>query len=212
MWHHYSHANNGDGTHTLTCTSCSFSTQETRSCQIDANGTHSIFYSWCGNSTLLYTSNSDGTHTRSCMCGFSDTHNTVFTQIDEDRHSQTCATCNYSAIVAHTNCTYRSLPIIAGDNRLVYHTKTCQDCGYSGCDSHDWQYNGTNYTCTLCKMISTSAPGLMSIPKDKSEVAEALPEADACCAEDSAVYYVAILPEAVTTTEGQTSCSHPALE
>ena len=159
-----------------------------------------------------YTDNGNGTHTRYCACGYSETHDTVyFDYEDGETHAQFCDSCSYWADLPH-NCTYKIIFGASEINRLTYHIKACRYCGYSDWETHDWQFNGTNYTCTLCKMTSTSAPGLMSIPKDESKVAAVIPEADACCTVDSAVYYVAILPEAVTETEGQTSCSHPVYD
>lgn len=165
--HDWEYTNNGDGTHTKSCSICG--DVFTKNCNLEytnlTNTRHSVACTVCDyyvNSqtcTYTYTSNEDKTHTVACtLCGNSYSNNCGFTStyIGEDRHRRECGRCGYT----YTEDCYLENTYCGDETNDHVHRKACRTCdrGLEATEACVFAYksNGENthvYACTQCRYV-----------------------------------------------------------
>lgn len=161
----------GANRHTRTCTICDY--EETLSCDYTYtylyDDTHNASCKYCNNSyygvvcTFSYSSNADETHTRVCdVCGNTQTTscNLQYSNINNTRHSVSCAECDY--YVASQLC---SVAYTSNGNKT--HTGSCVKCEntFSGSCSIAYSYLSADQhrgSCNKCDYAHTAACDYMT--------------------------------------------------
>lgn len=169
--HTYAYEMCGNGQHTRTCTICDY--EETLSCDYTYtylyDDTHNASCKYCNNSyygvvcTFSYSSNADETHTRVCdVCGNTQTTscNLQYSNINNTRHSVSCAECDY--YVASQLC---SVAYTSNGNKT--HTGSCVKCEntFSGSCSIAYSYLSADQhrgSCNKCDYAHTAACDYMT--------------------------------------------------
>lgn len=73
-----------------------------------------------------------------------------------------CENCSYTVLIQHL-LTYTSTP-----GNLIDHTASCERCGYTCVQAHQWRDLGSRYRCLGCNMTAAAIPVLPNqLPNDQ---------------------------------------------
>ena len=169
--HEWAYESAGTDQHTRTCTICG--AQETVSCDYTYTYLHGDVHDarckYCNNGyesvpcSLSYIGNDNGTHTRYCdICGNTQTVscNVQYSNINNTRHSVSCAECDYYIASQLCSVTYTS-------NGNKTHTGSCVKCEniFSGSCSIAYSYLSADQhrgSCNKCDYAHTAACDYMT--------------------------------------------------